>query len=376
MTRQRLTWREASMNKEADPNSLGRPDRKNPPVEDYMNYEYTTNHPYPDLRHQWKRDHRVETGHGAPVDYAEDNSKEASKKEASHLEKKAKLALKLAEILHPGAAEDVHLTQAANFMEMSDQSLVDTFRNVSLKEEPKVQEEEEMEEMEEKGDEKLEDLLEGGEEVADEMPADEAMGDEEGVDQEAIESVMKIVEDVNPSTLKELATLLVDQAGLELADEAGEELGEEDLAEGADEMAEGADEMAEGTEELEEGEELGDDFGEEEELFGIDLSPVANEIEAIPMEDEEVELDGSEQEVLAQLFEAPRYASVRDFAAHEGTKVTKKTASTKGRPAPSKKGVKALGGIRGQKKQASRANEVSKLSSLWKSDPDVTHIFE
>lgn len=349
MTRERLTWRKASMKKEADPNSLGRPDRKNPPVEKYMNYEFTTNHPYPDLRHQWKEDQRLDTGHPAPV--AEE--KEMKKEAAALLEKKAHLALKLAEKLHPQAAADFQVAQAANYMEMSDQALMDTYKAVETAQPQAVEEEEPAE-----GGEKLEELLEG---KVEEAPAEEAAAEaKEGVDQEVLDSVMKIVEDTDPVTLKELVTMLAGKAGVELATEEVE--GEMEVEPEGEMEVEG--EMDEVAEEK-----------EEEELFnGIDLSPINGEVEAIPMNDEELDLSGEDEEVLAALFDSPRFASVQDYVTREeGHKVTQKTASTKRGPAP-KKGVQSLGGVRS--KQAARKDELSQLASLWKSDPDVTHIFE
>lgn len=346
MTRERLTWRQASMDKVADPNSLGRPDRKNPPIEKYETYEFTENHPYPDLSNQWKKDKRFETGHPAP-------SEQEMKKEAAQIEKKAKLALKLAEALFPSASQESQLNYAANFMEMSNEALLETAKGFrapkSLEEEEAVEKEEVKVEAEPEADD-LSDLLGEGE--------DKAEGDD--VDDETVESVKKIVETANAATVESLAKFLVEKAGLTLAEEGEVEEGEG--LEEVEEPGEGEVEEGEGLEEVTE------ESTEEEELLdgglGINLSPATSESESIPFDDLG-EMNMEEEDLLASLYS-------EDFV-NSGLKQAK-TASRKTRPAP-KKGVQSLNAVRSNQK-ASKGPDFQSLSKLWKSDPDVSHYFD
>lgn len=388
MARQRLTWRakEAGHDKKADPNSLGRPDRQNPPVEKYMNYDFSVNHPYPDLRHQWQTDKRDVTGHPAPLE-------EYNAKTAAYLTKKAQVALKLAEADLPKASEDEQVAQALDYMGMTDEALISTFERRMEEEEEVVEEKPETTEEEEVVEEKPEtteeeEVVEAKPEATEEEePAEEPVLEAEVelevpeeepevapevddmVDQEAVESIMAIAGDANQETALEVLRQMVetlDEAGLQeciAACNAKLEVEEpaEAEAEGLEEMLE---EQPEG-EEVEAEAEL--ELPEEEEntmgFEGIDLNPV----EAMSIADETV-MTEEDEELLSQLFNTEKNSSVQN--------IVKKTASAKRNPALKKKGAQSLGGVRKKASKGNAVNEIGKLAGLWKTDPDVGHIFD
>jgi len=378
MARQRLTWRakEAGHDKKADPNSLGRPDRQNPPVEKYMNYDFSVNHPYPDLRHQWQTDKRDVTGHPAPLE-------EYNAKTAAYLTKKAQVALKLAESNLPKASEEEQVAQALDYMGMTDEALISTFERRMEEEEevveekPETTEEEEVVEEKPETTEEEEPAVEAEAEVELEVPEEEPEveveaevevpeGDEK-VDQEAVESIMAIAGDANQETALEVLRQMVetlDEAGLqECIDACNAKL---EVEEPAEAEGEGLEEMLEEEPVEEEVVEEELELPEEEEntmgFEGIDLNPV----EAMSIADETV-MTEEDEELLSQLFNTEKNSSVQNLV--------KKTASAKRSPAP-KKGAKSLGGVRKKASKGSAVNEIGKLSSLWKTDPDVGHIFD
>ncbi len=394
-TRQRLTRRNAAADKTPYPGTVNQPNRHDPEMDEYANWEQSINHELPDMRTEWKNDQRNEIGFGIPT--------------VASIRSAASKAVKLAVLLlGDKVAENVIEAQARDFLRLGSKGLDSSLlrfaetQNVyaedekeeDKKDEPKAavkaedkKEDDKKDEMpkeaakkacacggtvaEDKKEDKKPDFLKDkeakkAEDMKEEKKEDDKKASEVPAEQKSVPEGLK-TDGTNlvspkaasekkadvPEALKENQFKKDDDK----KDEPKASVKAEDMKEEKEEDKKASikamdDEMAEG-----------DEGADEEKEASVKISG-EQEVDMNPEGMEAGELTASEASELASIYADDEELDNEVKAAEEA----------KAKKASEKKGIKTLGG--GAPKMASAPKGEVDLASIWDSAPDVSSVFE
>jgi hypothetical protein len=352
------------------PGSVNQPERQFKEHAQYDNWVETINHPLPDMRHEWKREHtpegRDDIGFGIPEPWGTQPTTASIQVAADKSVRAAVL------LLGEKVAEEIIEEQARDFMLMGGEALDRTLGRFSSTQELYVAADEE---------EADEDEGEGKEAAAQVVAEDNGEEEDEGDGKEA-STELAVTAENNPTTIPEQSA---EQTGSQEGKQKGASFNADVQAKiaelKAEQEARAVNLEAYNQKVLEaakkalagDSEEEGDDEGEGKEAAQSAPAPAAGDINipervAGPNEmdieltatmDSEIRPDANADAMLAGLFDDGVPAELPEPGL--------------GREASAKQGITSLGG---QPKVASaKAGGSADISSIWDSAPDVSEIF-